>query len=454
MQRLVAYLLLSCFFFPNLSLAENPLLIFSGDLRGEIKPCGCAEEGDMGGLPRRLTFFKQQQSKHSNLFYLDLGNNFPEPSEQGTLKIKLIQNTLKKLRPLVVLVGPNEWKNGLNILDPEIPYLLSNQGLKLPFLTSKKISHAGRQKIMIKGYLAPELTYFNKNEQPHLLPVNSELISNWEAEFANHKTDFKVLLFRGNPQELQQFEDSSIFDLIVAGSNNNDELKQVIKMQTNYSVFPMIPTKGQGLLSGKLSDLGEIMPENNNTVPAGLTVTWLRSNFEDAPELDETFRNYNAAVKELFFRNLEKKEKQLLESPFVGNGVCTGCHTGIVTSWQQSRHAHAFATLENIGKHFDPECLACHVVGLKPWKAPENASATDKKFKGGIGFLSLQTTPHLKNVQCENCHGPARAHLENSKIKPANKDPKMTCGNCHRGSHSPAFNFETYWPKIKHSLLN
>ena len=129
----------------------------------------------------------------------------------------------------------------------------------------------------------------------------------------------------------------------------------------------------------------------------------------------ETFRNYNAAVKELFFRNLEKKEKQLLESPFVGNGVCTGCHTGIVTSWQQSRHAHAFATLENIGKHFDPECLACHVVGLKPWKAPENASATDKKFKGGIGFLSLQTTPHLKNVQCENCHGPARAHLENSK---------------------------------------
>ena len=69
-----------------MSQANNSLLIFSGDLRGESKPCGCAEEGDMGGLPRRLTFFKQQQAQYSNLFYLDLGNNFPEPSVQGDLK--------------------------------------------------------------------------------------------------------------------------------------------------------------------------------------------------------------------------------------------------------------------------------------------------------------------------------------------------------------------------------
>ena len=45
-------------------------------------------------------------------------------------------------------------------------------------------------------------------------------------------------------------------------------------------------------------------------------------------------------------------------------------------------------------------------------------------------------------MQCENCHGPARAHLENSKIKPANKDPKIICVSCHQGSHSPAFNFD------------
>ena len=147
-------------------------------------------------------------------------------------------------------------------------------------------------------------------------------------------------------------------------------------------------------------------------------------------------------------------EKKRLESPFVGNQVCAACHAKIDTIWKKSRHALAFETLEKKGKHFDPECLACHVVGLKPWKAPENSSAIDRRFEGGTGFLSLQTTPHLKNVQCENCHGPARAHLKNSKIKPANNDPKIVCATCHQGSHSPLFNFETYWPKIKHGQLN
>ena len=450
MQGVVTALFLWCLLIPNLSLAENPLLIFSGDLRGEIQPCGCAEEGDMGGLPRRLTFFKQQQSLHSSLFYLDLGNNFPEPSEQGDLKIQLIQNALKKLGPQVVLVGPKEWQNGLHTLDREIPYLLSNQSPKLTFLTSKTISQAGRQTISITGYLSPELVYFNQNEQPQILPLNPELIARWKAEFAETKDAFRILLFRGNAQELKKFEDSGLFELIVAGSNNDDELKQVMELRTISSVFPMIPTKGQGILSGKLSASGRFIPENNETVPAGLTLTWLRDSFEDAPELAETFSNYDAAVKELFFSNLNRMEKQRRQSPFVGNGVCAACHAEIVASWQKSRHAHAFATLEKKGKHFDPECLACHVVGLKPWMAPEDAFATDKIFEGGTGFLSLQTTPHLKNVQCENCHGPARAHLENSKIKPANKDPKIICVSCHQGSHSPVFNFETYWPKIKH----
>jgi len=450
MQRIVAALFLWCIFFPNLSLADNPLLIFSGDLRGEIQPCGCAEEGDMGGLLRRLTFFKQQQSLHTSLFYLDLGNNFPEPSGQGDLKIHLIQSALKILRPQAVLVGPNEWQNGLHRLDPKIPYLISNQRLKLPFLTSKTIFQTGGQTISISGYLSPELVYFNQNEQPQILSVNPELIARWKVEFVETKDAFRILLFRGNAQELKKFEDSSLFELIVVGSTNDDELKQVMQMKTSSSVFPMIPTKGQGLFSGKLSASGRFIPENNEIVPAGLSLTWLRGSFEDAPELAEIFRNYDTAVKELFFSNLDRMDKQRDESPFVGNEVCAGCHAEIVSIWQKSRHAHAFATLENKGKHFDPECLACHVVGLKPWEAPENASVEDRKFAGGTGFLSLQTTPHLKNVQCENCHGPARTHLENNNIKPANNDPKMICANCHQGSHSPVFDFETYWPKIKH----
>ena len=117
MQLIVAYTFLSLLLFPAFAFAKYPLLIFSGDLRGEIKPCGCAEEGDMGGLLRRLSYIKQKHLLHENLLYFDLGNNFPEPSQQGDLKIPLIHSALAKMNPEAVLVGPNEWQNGLHWLD-------------------------------------------------------------------------------------------------------------------------------------------------------------------------------------------------------------------------------------------------------------------------------------------------------------------------------------------------
>ena len=153
MQLIVAYTFLSLLLFPAFAFAQNPLLIFSGDLRGEIKPCGCAEEGDMGGLLRRLTYIKQKHSLHENLLYFDLGNNFPEPSQQGDLKIPLIHSALEKFSPEAVLVGPNEWQNGLHWLDYKIPYLLSNQNTKLNFLNLKTIHHENRR-IIVLGYLS------------------------------------------------------------------------------------------------------------------------------------------------------------------------------------------------------------------------------------------------------------------------------------------------------------
>ena len=448
MRRIVAFELLIILFLSNFLYAKESLLIFSGDIRGEIKPCGCAEEGDMGGLPRRHTFFKQQKSKYKKkLFYFDLGNNFPEPSEQGNLKINLIQSALKKLSPEAVLVGPNEWLNGLNRLDLKIPYLLSNQGENLNFLQLKTFKNKEKT-IIIYGYLSPDLIYQNENDLPLIIDVNNKLISDWRKNLQSQLYEKRILLFRGNSKELQKFDDSGLFDLIIAGSNNDDELNQILKMETKTGIYPMIPTKGQGVLTGEMNGQGMFINSDNGIVPSGLSLTWLRRNFEDAIELDEMFKEYNSAVKEMFFSNLDRMEKQRNESLFVGDGVCIGCHQNSVKVWKDSRHSNAFLTLENKKKHFDPECLECHVVGLKPWKRPHESMRSE--FEGAIGFLSPQITPHLMNVQCENCHGPSRAHLANSKIHPPTQNPKSTCVNCHHGSHSPLFEFDTYWRKIKH----
>ena len=447
MRLFVAFAYIIIIFSPTYLIGKESLIIFSGDLRGEIKPCGCAEEGDMGGLPRRHTFFKQQKTKFSNIFYFDLGNNFPSPSEQGDLKIKLIQSALKKLTPEVVLVGPNEWLNGLHSLDPKIPYILSNQRGNLNYLQSKTVRNEGKN-FTIFGYLSPDLVYQNKNDLPLIFNVNKKLIKDWREKLETKLEVLKILLFRGNNKELEQFDDSRLFDLIIVGSNNGDELNQILKMETKSGEFPMIPTKGQGIFSWEINDEWIFDTPKSETVKTDFTITWLRKNFEDAIELDEMFKDYNSAVKDLFFSNLDRMEKHRTDSVFVGDDVCIGCHQNSVKVWNESRHSKAFLTLKENKKHFDPECLECHVVGLKPWKGYHESM--ENELERVTGFLSPQITPHLMNVQCENCHGPARAHLANSKIHPPAQDPKSTCVSCHHGSHSPMFDFESYWEKIKH----
>ena len=82
---------------------------------------------------------------------------------------------------------------------------------------------------------------------------------------------------------------------------------------------------------------------------------------------------------------------------------------------------------------FNPECVGCHVVG----------------FKKRGGFADNTTTPALANVQCEACHGPGTKHLQNPAL-PYGKAGKPACMPCHTHDNSPSFDFDTYWPRIRH----
>jgi len=59
-------------------------------------------------------------------------------------------------------------------------------------------------------------------------------------------------------------------------------------------------------------------------------------------------------------------------------------------------------------RHFDPECLSCHVTGWEP----------QKYFPYESGIENLKETPDLVGNGCENCHGPADSHAaaENGEI--------------------------------------
>jgi hypothetical protein len=121
-------------------------------------------------------------------------------------------------------------------------------------------------------------------------------------------------------------------------------------------------------------------------------------------------------------------------SPFLTSESCALCHSAAHQVWEKSRHAHAIEILKKEKKEFDTACVVCHVTGAgKPG-----------------GFVDLNRTARLANVQCEACHGSGREHAVNPAVAKMTKLTSDSCLGCHTKSNSPEFDFVSYWQKIKH----
>ena len=146
---------------------------------------------------------------------------------------------------------------------------------------------------------------------------------------------------------------------------------------------------------------------------------------------------------------------------YLGAKKCKACHMKQYKSWKKTTMATSFENLkpgvkadEKTKAGLDPakdyttdkDCLRCHTTGYgKP-----------------SGFVSLEKTPNLINVQCEGCHGPGgdfRAIMKkDKKFKLADvvaaglqipNEENNNCMECH-GDDSP-FN-EKVDPKYKFEL--
>ncbi|MBN1435755.1 MAG: cytochrome c family protein [Sedimentisphaerales bacterium] len=121
---------------------------------------------------------------------------------------------------------------------------------------------------------------------------------------------------------------------------------------------------------------------------------------------------------------------------FVGSSTCgqSGCHQEIYETWQEFSHARAMPTLIDINRDMDPECVACHVVGMEYV----------------TGYRSMESTPDLAGVGCEMCHGPGLNHVLDV-LAPYNK-AFTSCEQCHTHETSPSFEpeREEYFEQINH----
>lgn len=111
-----------------------------------------------------------------------------------------------------------------------------------------------------------------------------------------------------------------------------------------------------------------------------------------------------------------------LASPplYVGSDNCLACHVENHTSWSQTIHATAFNTLVLEGEGDNVLCFPCHSVG----------------YGQPSGFVDLDITPQLANIQCESCHGPGSNHCAEPEVVHLELPyGAAKCGECHQSCH-------------------
>ena len=78
---------------------RNLLVVYTGNLLAELKPCGCAKEEDQGGIERRMQYLNDIRKSNPNLLLVDTGDHFKEPTRQGKLKAETLMTATERMGP-------------------------------------------------------------------------------------------------------------------------------------------------------------------------------------------------------------------------------------------------------------------------------------------------------------------------------------------------------------------
>jgi hypothetical protein len=410
-------------------------VFFTGNELGSMKPCGCSG-GQLGGLDRRYAIFNTV-TPQSRLI-IDTGMLVPESTEQSLIKFNIIVQAYAQLGYDVVNLTEQDiliarQEGLLDGLSSVFNCITANKtgDTKLPEKFTKKFTLNG---------VAFELTVAaaENEDQISMLP---DLFS---SPAGSPSTVNILILNLADTKTIATVSKMNLVDLLITPTQSDEPT-----FVSDANAAPIVISAGRiGKYVGKI----EIIPDASTRKPR-MTFTSVPVT-EDIPQhqpLVELYRDYQKLVKDANI--IEKQPRFILPNnlEYVGSKYCKLCHDYEYEKWMtskqvfipglskqaspDSRHADAFATLEKVNSEYDPECVVCHVVGMQYQ----------------TGYISPAKTPELKDVGCENCHGPGSEHLR-SLGAIETSGPISTCSDCHTAEHSGEYaaNQKQYFDKTIH----
>lgn len=411
--------------------AQSLTLIYSGNLDGELEPCGCSDEGNYGGIKRRATLLAQLRQQQPQLLVVSAGGLLSSEGPGDRLKSEYILKGYKMLAVDAVGVQWRDLAYGPDfIADAGLPWVLSNaRDDHGKAFAAQRFLRRGQQLIAFFSWLDPAASPLRQMRGEHSLVTDSAAGLQAALQQSHQAGHLTVLATELPAEQVAKLLDLAEVDILIerAGYEVYAEPRQ---LGTTLVLKP----GSRGMRLGRLDlelQKGRIQHWRHQILP-------MPASMPDAPQLQAWYEEYNARVKAEYLQRVERRKlEESGQSPFVGEEACQSCHKAQYQVWSQSQHATAYEDLEGVNKAFDPACIQCHTVG----------------FNQPGGFFDINVTGHLMGVQCESCHGAGRAHVDSAGQKPlpnAAWPKQKVCGQCHTQPHSPGFDLSTYWPKIAH----
>ena len=458
-------------------LADWPKPIFTlaitGQQLGFIEPCGCTGlENQKGGLARRYTFLKRLREERGwDVVPLDVGGQVKRFGKEQELKFGQTVQALRQMQYRAIGLGegdlrltPGELLASIAGPDGTVKDFVSGNVAVLAreLMPRYVVIEAGGKRIGVTSIVgAKNESRLQGDELVHELPMPA--LASVAEELKAQNCDFHVLFVSGSLDEARELAKvTPLFDLVAAAGETSIASHELEEIAGTKSRLMQVGQKAMYVgVVGLFDDA--VRPVRYESVP-------LDARYADSPEMLRLLAEYQQQLKDLGFEGLGvKPQPHPSGRTFVGSEKCGECHAKAYKKWSTTPHAHALDSLVmppnsrgDIARHFDPECLSCHVTGWEPQQHVPYAS----------GYLSLEQTPQLAHNGCENCHGPGSAHVAAesgeggasaavlAKLREAMKLPlaagaaERKCIECHDPDNSPDFHkpgaFEKYWAEVEH----